>query len=48
MIVDSGSCNNIASTELVEKLQLKTKRHPYPYDYVSFVGEEDGGVVDDG
>ena len=31
MIVDSGSCNNIASTEMVEKLQLQTKRHPHPY-----------------
>ncbi|XP_073353940.1 uncharacterized protein [Aegilops tauschii subsp. strangulata] len=31
VIVDSGSCNNIASTEMVEKLQLQTKRHPHPY-----------------
>ncbi|XP_073362328.1 uncharacterized protein [Aegilops tauschii subsp. strangulata] len=31
VIVDSGSCNNIASTEMVEKLQLQPKRHPHPY-----------------
>jgi hypothetical protein len=30
-IVDSGSCNNITSTEMVEKLQLQTRRHPHPY-----------------
>ena len=31
VIIDSGSCNNIASTEMVEKLGLQTKRHPHPY-----------------
>ena len=31
VIVDSGGCNNIASTKMVEKLQLQTKRHPHPY-----------------
>jgi len=30
-IVDGGSCANVASTTLVEKLQLKAENHPYPY-----------------
>ena len=31
MIIDGGSCCNIASTELVNKLQLTTFNHPRPY-----------------
>ena len=31
MIIDGGSCCNIASTELVQKLQLPTFHHPRPY-----------------
>ena len=31
IIVDNGSCNNIASSDLVEKLGLKQRRHPSPY-----------------
>ncbi|RDY04768.1 hypothetical protein CR513_11478, partial [Mucuna pruriens] len=31
MIIDSGSCTNVASTLLVEKLNLPTKKHPNPY-----------------
>ncbi|XP_010546474.1 PREDICTED: uncharacterized protein LOC104818554 [Tarenaya hassleriana] len=31
IIIDSGSCTNVASTLLVEKLGLKTIRHPKPY-----------------
>ena len=31
MIIDGGSCTNIASTSLVEKLNLKTLKHPRPY-----------------
>jgi hypothetical protein len=31
IIVDNGSCNNIASQELVERLNLKQRRHPSPY-----------------
>jgi hypothetical protein len=30
-IIDDGSCNNIVSTMLVEKLVLQTRRHPHPY-----------------
>jgi hypothetical protein len=31
IIVDNGSCNNIASLQLVERLGLKQRRHPSPY-----------------
>ena len=31
VIVDSGSTNNIASVEMVEKLVLKKLPHPNPY-----------------
>ena len=31
MIIDSGSCTNVASTLFVDKLGLETNRHPKPY-----------------
>ncbi|XP_038972593.1 uncharacterized protein LOC120104828 [Phoenix dactylifera] len=31
MIIDGGSCTNVASTTLVEKLHLSTIKHPRPY-----------------
>jgi len=31
IIVDNGSCNNIASQELVDRMELKQRRHPNPY-----------------
>jgi hypothetical protein len=31
MIIDGGSCNNLASSDLVDKLALTTKPHPRPY-----------------
>ena len=31
MIIDGGSCTNVASTTLVEKLGLKCDKHPNPY-----------------
>lgn len=31
MIIDGGSCNNLASAEMVEKLALSTQPHPQPY-----------------
>ena len=31
VIIDGGSCHNLASKELCEKLQLKFKKHPHPY-----------------
>jgi hypothetical protein len=31
MIIDRGSCNNLASSDMVEKLALSTNLHPHPY-----------------
>ncbi|XP_045810960.1 uncharacterized protein LOC123905403 [Trifolium pratense] len=31
LIIDGGSCTNVASTRLVSKLNLETKPHPKPY-----------------
>ncbi|RDY14129.1 hypothetical protein CR513_00853, partial [Mucuna pruriens] len=31
MIIDGGSCTNVDSTTLVEKLNLQTLKHPRPY-----------------
>jgi hypothetical protein len=31
VIVDSGSTENLISTEMVEKLELETTDHPRPY-----------------
>ena len=31
LIIDRGSCSNLTSKELVEKLNLKTKEDPNPY-----------------
>jgi hypothetical protein len=31
MIIDSGSTDNLLSTEMVEKLELETTTHPSPY-----------------
>jgi hypothetical protein len=31
MIIDGGSCNNLASSNMVEKLALTIKPHPHPY-----------------
>jgi hypothetical protein len=30
-IIDSGSCNNLVSSDLVEKLGLTTRQYSYPY-----------------
>ena len=30
-VIDAGSCENIVSTEAVEKLGVKTESHPKPY-----------------
>ena len=31
VIIDGGSCNNLASSDMVEKLALTTQPHPHPY-----------------
>ena len=31
IIIDGGSCNNLASLEMVEKLALPTRQRPHPY-----------------
>jgi hypothetical protein len=31
MIIDGGSCNNLASSDMVDKLALTAKPHPRPY-----------------
>jgi hypothetical protein len=31
MIIDGGSCNNLASSDMVDKLALTTEPHPRPY-----------------
>lgn len=31
MIIDGGSCTNVANTSLVEKLNLTTLKHPWIY-----------------
>uniref|UniRef100_A0A7N1A7T9 CCHC-type domain-containing protein n=1 Tax=Kalanchoe fedtschenkoi TaxID=63787 RepID=A0A7N1A7T9_KALFE len=31
VIIDGGSCNNLASSDLVQRLALTTKPHPQPY-----------------
>jgi hypothetical protein len=33
VIVDSGSTDNLVSTEMVEKLELETTDHPSPYKF---------------
>ncbi|XP_010530494.1 PREDICTED: uncharacterized protein LOC104807077 [Tarenaya hassleriana] len=31
LIIDSGSCTNVASAYMVKKLRLETEKHPHPY-----------------
>ncbi|XP_028062877.1 uncharacterized protein LOC114266193 [Camellia sinensis] len=31
MIIDSGSCKNVVSQEMVDKLNLPVEEHPHPY-----------------
>jgi hypothetical protein len=42
IIIDSGSCNNLASTTLVEKLSLPTRAHPHLYHIQRL---NDGGKI---
>ena len=38
VIVDGGSCHNLASTELCQKLNLQLRKHPHPY-HVQWLSE---------
>jgi predicted aspartyl protease len=38
VIIDGGSCHNLVSREMVEKLGLKLQRHPHPY-HVQWLNE---------
>ena len=31
LVIDSGSTDNLVSTEVIEKLKLKIREHPTPY-----------------
>jgi hypothetical protein len=42
IIIHNGSCNNLASTTLVEKLSLPTRKHPNPY-HIQWLN--DGGKI---
>ncbi|XP_073352035.1 uncharacterized protein [Aegilops tauschii subsp. strangulata] len=42
IIIDGGSCNNLASIDMVEKLSLPSQQHPQPY-YIQWFN--DGGKV---
>jgi hypothetical protein len=33
IIIDGGSCTNVTSTTMVEKLNLPTIKHPRPYNF---------------
>ncbi|XP_019432676.1 PREDICTED: uncharacterized protein LOC109339658 [Lupinus angustifolius] len=45
LIIDSGSCTNVASSRLVSKLNLETKTHPTPY-HLQWLSEEGEMLVD--
>ena len=36
MIIDGGSCENVVSQEVVNKLKLTTQDHPQPYKLYGF------------
>ena len=44
MIIDSGSCTNVASTEMVSKLKLPTRDHVKPYK-LSWLDDSKGLLV---
>ncbi|XP_042959520.1 uncharacterized protein LOC122294651 [Carya illinoinensis] len=50
MTIDSGSCENVVSEEVVQKLQLKTDHHPKPYklSWLNKGSEYDRSVIHDG
>jgi len=46
LIVDGGSCTNVASSRLVSKLNLDTKPHPRPYRHMWLSEDEEVKVTD--
>ena len=42
-MIDAGSCENIVSTEAVQKLGVKAKTHPKPYKLTWL--KKDGEVI---
>ena len=42
MISDGGSCTNVASTTMVEKLGMPTSKHPRPYK-LQWLNDSGGG-----
>ena len=44
LIIDSGSCSNVASTSLVEKLSLQTSVQPHPYN-IEWLNQGNGLLV---
>ncbi len=46
LIIDSGSTDNLVSTEMVEKLELKRLKHPNPYR-VSWLQKDHQLLVDE-
>ena len=40
VIIDGGSCNNLASMDMVEKLSLTIRLHPHPY-YIQWFNNND-------
>jgi hypothetical protein len=44
MIIDGGSCNNLASSDMVDKVALTTKPHPRPY-HIQWLNNSDKAKV---
>jgi hypothetical protein len=43
-LIDGGSCNNLASSDMVNKLALTTKPHPCPY-HIQWLNNSDKAKV---
>ena len=45
LIIDGGSCGNVVSQEVVNKLGLKTSNHPQPYK-LSWLKKQNSVTID--
>lgn len=45
IVIDGGSCENMVSTVMVDKLKLKCQKHPYPY-HVSWIKKGNEVTID--